>query len=317
MEKKIKNYVLAFSLLFLASACEKEITIDVPEAEPELVVEGFIETGLPPIILLSKSIGYFAPTDITTLQNMMVKDADVSINLDGQDFELTQVCVSSFPDSILPYISNVTGLSVQQLKLFNYCFYTSINSNLLGQVNKTYTLSINYNEKNYKSTTIIPPPVPLDSIWFKKKNNDSILGIIWAKISDPLGYNAYRIFTKRLGRDENYIPIWGSVFEDKFFDDKTFDFYFYRGVRANSDDPADNNSERAYYKEADTIVVKVCSIDQGVYRFVRDMETEIANNGNPFAAPTTVKSNISGGALGYWGGYGAVYDTIVAFDLIK
>ncbi len=44
------------------------------------------------------------------------------------------------------------------------------------------------------------------------------------------------------------------------------------------------------------------------------METEVSNNGNPFAAPTAIKSNISGGALGYWGGYGTVYDTIVAYE---
>lgn len=314
--KKILKYNLLFIsiLLFSLTGCEKEITIDIPESDPELVVEGFIEPGMPPIVFLSKSIGYFAATDISTLQSMMVKDAEVKINLAGEEYPLDQICINTLPDSILPYVSSLTGVSVEQLKLFDYCFYTSINTMIWGKVNETYTLSVNYNEKNYKSTTRIPQPVALDSIWYKKKKSDGSLGILWAKLSDPLGYNAYRIYTKRLGRDDNYIPIWGSVFEDRFFDGKSFDFYFYRGIRANSDDPSDNDSERAYYKEGDTIVLKFCSIDAGVFRFIRDMETEVSNNGNPFAAPTSVKSNISGGALGYWGGYGPVYDTIVAFE---
>ncbi|HET6244469.1 MAG: DUF4249 domain-containing protein [Bacteroidetes bacterium] len=313
-KQTFKYNLLVFLFLLISSACEKEITIDIPQSEEKLVVEGFIEQNMPPIVFLSKNIGYFAPTDLSTLQNLMVKDAQVSIDFGGETYELTQICIDSISESFLPLISELTGLSEAQLKLYNYCFYTSLNPNLLGQVNQAYTLSVKYSGKEYHSTTTIPSPVNLDSIWYKKRNSEGSHGVIWAKLSDPIGYNAYRIFTKRLGKDENYVPVTNSVYEDQFFNGKTFDFYFYRGTKANSDVPTDNNSESAYYREADTIVIKFCSIDREVYLFFRDVETEIANNGNPFAAPSTIRSNISKGGLGYWAGYGAVYDTIIAFE---
>ena len=38
------------------------------------------------------------------------------------------------------------------------------------------------------------------------------------------------------------------------------------------------------------------------------------SSGNPFSAPTTVTTNIEGGGLGVWGGYGATYDTLILVD---
>ena len=308
-----KIYKLIFLLLLSCLGCEKEIYISIPPAEEKLVVEGFIEQGMPPIVILTKSSGYFESTDISSMQNTIIKDADVFINNGTQELKLTQLCVNTLPDSMLPYISSLTGLTPDHLKLFDYCFYTTLNSSLWGEAGKTYTLSINHRNKNYKAVSSIPQLVPLDSLWFIKRTPEGNLGTIWARLSDPpFTYNAYRIFTKRLGRDESYTPSWGSVFEDKFFDGKTFDFYFYRGSKANSENPDDNNIERAFFRTGDTIVVKFCSIDNGVFRFIRDLETEVSNNGNPFAAPLTIHSNITNGALGYWAGYGAAYDTIIA-----
>ena len=41
-----------------------------PMLEPVLVVEGRIEPGLPPIVLLSRSQDYFAPVDAATLGSL-------------------------------------------------------------------------------------------------------------------------------------------------------------------------------------------------------------------------------------------------------
>jgi hypothetical protein len=59
-------------------------------------------------------------------------------------------------------------------------------------------------------------------------------------------------------------------------------------------------------------VVKFCTIDHEAFEYLRTFETEVMNNGNPFAAPSSVKTNITGGALGAWIGYGASFDTIKA-----
>ena len=307
--QRIKN--LFFLLFLLFTGCEKEIFMETPQAEEKLVVEGFIEPGMPPIVFLTKSTGYFEPTDLQSMQNIIIRNANVYISNGIVKLKLTQICANNLPDNILQYFANYSGFSAAYLKQLNYCFYTTFD--LSGETGMVYTLSIDYNGKNYTSVSSIPEPVSLDSLWFIRRTPQENRGIIWARLSDPPEiYNAYRIFTKRLGRDEKYIPVWGSTFEDRFFDGKNFDFYFYRGIKANSEDPSDNNSERSFFREGDTIVVKFCSIDQDVFMFIRGLETAVSNNGNPFAAPLTITSNISGGALGYWGGYGAAYDTIIA-----
>jgi hypothetical protein len=304
---KLFKYIIFLLLLVLLSACEKEIEVKIPDAEPKLVVEGFIEPNQPPIILLTRSMGYFEPTDIETLQQVMVRDAKITFKAPNKSILLDVICMDALPDSLYPLVSSLTGISIEQLLVFNYCIYTTFDLSVWGQSGASYSITIDYNSKEYQSTTIIPKPVPLDSLWFEKRNpQEGSRGLIWAKISDPPGLgNAYRIYTRRIGKDNSFTPAWGSVFEDKFFDGKTFDFFFYRGLAG------ENDRDRGFFTEGDSVVVKFCTIDQAVFKFLRDFETEVSNNGNPFAAPTTITSNISGGALGYWGGYGAVYDTIV------
>jgi hypothetical protein len=44
---------------------------------------------------------------------------------------------------------------------------------------------------------------------------------------------------------------------------------------------------------------------------LRDAETQISNNGSPFAVPSNIKTNINGG-LGVFSTYSPAYDTIIA-----
>jgi len=92
-----------------------------------------------------------------------------------------------------------------------------------------------------------------------------------------------------------------------------FEYFIFRGHEINSQQPQDINGLRDYFKEGDTIAIKFCTIDQPHFQFWQSFEIAAFNSGNPFAAPATIKSNINGG-LGVWGGYGVVYDTIVAID---
>jgi len=57
-------------------------------------------------------------------------------------------------------------------------------------------------------------------------------------------------------------------------------------------------------------VVRGCVIDRGVFRFIQSLESQVSNQGSPFALPYNLQSNVSGG-LGVFAGYGASYDTVV------
>jgi hypothetical protein len=299
--------VFAVIIGFLLVSCEREIEIELPDAQEKLVVEGFIEPGMPPLVFLTKSMGYFEPTDFQTLQNIFIKDAKVSVTVNGQKVPLESICIDNLPDFALPIISNLSGLSPEQLRNFNYCFYTSLNTSIFGKIGATYKLEISHDGREYSAVTSIPTPVPLDSLWFKKRDEDRPEGVVWLKFNDPPNvYNAYRLYSKRTNVESTFKPTAGSVFEDKFFDGQPVEFFYY--PQRNQD----GNQNDRFVKEGDTVVVKFCSIDAGVFRFLREFEVSKRASNNPFAAPMTVTTNIIGGALGYWGGYGAYYDTIVA-----
>jgi hypothetical protein len=295
------------AIVLLLISCEREIEVKLPPAEDKIVIEGFIEQGVPPLVFVTKSMGYFEPTDISTLQSIIVRDATVSMVANGQEIEMDQICVSQLPSEFLPIISELSGLSETQLLLFNYCFYTTLNPAFFGKIGTTYDLKVTHKGDEFTSSTLIPQPVKLDSLWFKIRNPEKMTGIVWYKFNDPANvYNAYRIYSKRLGKDSNFAPVSGSVFEDRFFDGKPIEAYFFPGPRAGQE------FRDLLAVEGDTVVVKFCAIDEGVFRFIRDFTTSVSSNGNPFAAPSTIYTNIKGGALGYWGGYGATYDTLVA-----
>ena len=64
MKKQLLPYLVAVLTLI---ACEKEITVDLPRTDPKIVVEGTIETGRPPLVLLTRTQNYFDPTSIEAL----------------------------------------------------------------------------------------------------------------------------------------------------------------------------------------------------------------------------------------------------------
>ena len=80
----MRNSIFLFLIIFIS--CQEEITLDLPQAVEKLVVEGTIENGFPPYVILSKNQGYFDPIDSTTYQNLFIKNAEVKVwtyNEDG------------------------------------------------------------------------------------------------------------------------------------------------------------------------------------------------------------------------------------------
>jgi hypothetical protein len=306
---------------FLFFGCEKEIDVELPDVESRIVVDGQIENGKAPIVLLTRSQGYFEPTDLQALQDIFIQGAKVSVKHNGQTDTLVEVCSSSLPPQLLEQLSEQTGFSPEALQQIDICGYTSFT--FVGETNTVYDLKVEVGEEVLTSSTKINNLVELDSLWFEIAGEADSLGFLWAEITDPdtLG-NAYRWFAKRINdypawsenageqKDQSYIAPIGSAYDDQFYNGLSFEFAYYRGVATNSGKPDDQNEERGYYKLGDTVAVRGCHIDRGVFRFVQSFETNVSQAGSPFASPANVDSNIEGG-LGVWAGYAAAYDTVV------
>lgn len=292
--KSIFFFVAFLTVLF--TACEKEVYIDLPDPEQKLVVEGWIEQDQYPIVSVTRNSPYFSVVDSSTLANLFIINAKVIVS-DGTQSEELQLDFSNALNGVWPFI----------------CYK---GSTLKGEVGKTYWLTIYAEGDTITGKTTIPEPVTLDSIWWlpdsiNNPENDT-LGYIWASYTDnPLVHNYFKLFSFRRGRDKSFVPLFGSVYDDIFFDGKNFTFSMYRGVPSISDsDSIYNDKELFYYKKGDTVDVKITSIDMEHYEFWRTIEQELYTGGNPFVFPVVIRHNVEG-AIGVWGGYGATYYTLV------
>lgn len=309
MIKKL-TYVLG-ALVLLLQSCVRDVELDIPGSGEKVVVEGYIEPGVPPIVFLTRNKPYFGTNNFSSFNDMLIHDAYISVSNGTSTVQLQEICASSLPDSLMPLLSAITGLDSATLANIDFCLYTTLDASVFGQEGKTYNLYVTALGKNLNATTTIPYHVTLDSIWYKHDGTYTDRGFCWAKLKDPdtLG-NAYRWFAKRQGVDFSFYAPLGSAFEDKFINGQNFEFAYNRAKSAGDDV---SSPYFGYFRPGDTIVVKFTTIDQGSYLFWRSYEAQVINNGNPFAAPTPIRSNINGeGGLGIWTGYGVSYDTTIA-----
>jgi len=79
-------------------------------------VEGTIEPGQPPLVFLTKSQGYFEPTNLNDLDNLIVTGAEVYVTNNGNEVQLTEICSADVPEDLLPLVIELTGFSAEQLR---------------------------------------------------------------------------------------------------------------------------------------------------------------------------------------------------------
>jgi hypothetical protein len=290
----MKKCFLFSVVVILLVSCERTVDIKLNDVAPKLVVEATIENGQPPIVYLSKSQAYFSQIDLVALANSFVHGAEV-------------------------YVSN--GTLTHRLKEynmpagggFNFYYYSIDSSSLVtaftGELNKQYSLRIVSEGKEYTATTLIPKITKqLDSVYWKQApaNNPPEKVALMIKATDPPGFGDYvRYFTKQ--NSDPFYPGINSVFDDQVIDGTTYTVQTERGVSRNTSLP----EGYTFFNKGDTVTLKLCNIDKATFDFWRTMEFTYQSVGNPFSSPTKVLTNISNGALGYFGGYAAQYKTII------
>jgi hypothetical protein len=315
---KVTHYILMVFISSLLFSCEKEIDVDLPRPEEKLVVEGVVETGAFPYVVLSKTSPYFDPTDVESVANSYVSEATITLSDGVTTTQMTRLCSGTLTEPQKDQLSIALGIPRQVLGAYNICGFTDLTR--VGEVGKTYTIAITWKGEVYESSTTILNPVPLDSTWFEVYGNRDSLGFIYANLTEPANeINYYRWFARRINtyksgplkgqvKDNSFLPPTNSVFDDEFVNGTTFEFGYNRP--STNGNPDDSGPERSLYKDGDTVVVKFCNIDKSVYDFIDGAEEQIISTGSPFATPTNVFSNISNGGLGLWAGYSPYNDTI-------
>ena len=288
-------------------SCSKEVKIDIPGFDEQIVIDGSIETGTPAIIFLSNSKDIYAPTDINSYLNGFISGATVTVSNGTITDTLTEICTDNLPAGFESIAAAFFGLPIEQLVNLHLCAYVS--TGIVGEVGKTYTLKVLYNNKTYTSSTKIENPTVLDNLFWREQVNLPGYGFSWAKITDsPIMGDAYRWEVKNLG-DLFYSKPFQPFTDDRFYNGKTFEFSVENPMSFK--DQTIENQNKGYYKLGDTIVVKFSKLGKKEYQFFEKKYNQIYSGGNPFATPTNIPSNIEGGALGIWAGFSPWYDTLI------
>ena len=284
------RYLISALFLFLVS-CEKDINIKLDPSQTKLVVDATIENGQAPVVFLSKSLDFFSKINPQVLTASLVRNALIKIGDGTSEVILTE-------DSIVRNTSKVF-------------FYTTSGSALFfrGKINTKYTITIEVLGEVYTATTTIPEITRrIDSLWWEKipfaEDTNDVR--VMFKGTDRVGFGDYiRYFTKK--GQEPFLPGINSVFDDQIVDGSTYTVQIDKGFDKNLEF-ADSLSN---FKRGDTVTIKLCNIDKGTYDFWRTYEFSFQSIGNPFSSPTRILGNISNDALGYFGGYGAQYRTVI------
>jgi hypothetical protein len=289
--------VLAFLVLasFLLSSCEKDVEFPLDDTASKLVVEASIENGQAPVVFLSSSLGFFSKIDPQTLAANFVRNAEVYISNGTRIHRLKEYAVPVPGGLTFFFYSN--DLS-SPATIFN------------GELGKSYSLRILSNGKEYTARTTIPDTTRrIDSLFWKAApaGNDPQKVAVMVRAFDRPGFGDYiRYYTKR--NSEPFYPGLNSVYDDQVIDGTSYEVQIERGIDRNTESSGDGYS---FFNKGDTVTLRLANIDKATYDFWRTMEFNYVSVGNPFSSPTRVLSNISGGALGYFGGYGAQYRTII------
>lgn len=287
--------ILFIIALFLYTGCEKDIHINPHRSVPKLVVEGTIENGKQPRVILTHSLDYFSAIDTNKIKNMFVHDANITVTGNGRTIRLKE-------------------FSRDTLNGNKYYFYAPdsiTGKTFIGKVGGSYALHIATENQILDAVTTIPSHgFRVDSVWWlwgiKDQKPDTSKAFLMIRIIDPpKPGNDARYFTKR--NSEPFYPGLTSVADDQVTNGTTFDFQLDRGVNKNLKIDYD---DYGYFSPGDTVTLKFCNIGKATYDFWHTWEYAWSNTGNPFSTPTTILGNIPG-ALGYWGGYAAQYRTII------
>ena len=324
----MNKYLLLISIILFS--CQEEITLELPKADDKLVIEGSIENGFPPYIIITKNGGYFDPINNETFDNLFVNDIE-SVEIwynDNDGVKLDSVILEqiTFFDSLPPIYTDINFLNN------NVDFETGELTSPydFSKPGRTYYLEIKWNNQVISSSTTIPEVTPLDCLWVEKSENskEEYEYDIRALYSDPADQDNFILLkSKRIqhfeykdslecqakDRPDNSLKLIDAG-SDILINGQSFETYFPRPKESGN--PFPDGNYNAYHTEIceedtlefkeDIVLIKYCQIDEPSLKFWRGLVRQVGTNGNPFAEPLNLVSNINNG-LGVFTGYGSVY----------
>lgn len=255
------RHFLYFTLLMTALwSCdlEKEIEIQLPDYEPSLVVECYLEPDQPFALLLTDSDPYFeAFPDLTDdfLDAILVDSAEVEILHNGTIYSL----------------QNQLYFDPVKQKIFNYYLPVSVPYDTAHPFELRI---ITKDGRTVEASTKLLPRILIDSVVVEFQENDTLARVLTYFTDPPASNNYYRRMLHEGSLDSvarQDFPTDDRIFEGDVVFGTTFDF-----------------------SEGTIVFNTLYHIDEDYYRFLESVNGAINASINPFAQPSSIISNVSG-----------------------
>ena len=253
----MKRYLFPSLILpiIFATSCQKVINVDLNSADPQYVIEANITDKAGP-----------QTVHIARTANFSDKN--------------------SFPQVTGAFVTikDVTSGAIDTLKEDSAGYYNT--RHLAGISGHQYDLYIKTGDRVFTSSSTMPLPVDIDSIYTEKSvfgGNDLFPVPVY---TDPIMQGNRYLMTVSV----NHIPIRSSdVRGDQVTNGQVSKFPFYYDT--------DDDSGNPKIEIGDSVFVTLRTIDNNVYEFYRTLEDTKDQNSASLSNPLT---NIIGGALGYF-----------------
>lgn len=273
-------YILLLSLLMACTGNE------FADYEPTIVVEGWIDSGGHPVVMVSKPVMLDGKTkSLESLSENILRDAVVYVS-DGTNTVRLRGRYDSkyFP----PYIYTTTQLT--------------------GEPLKTYRLTVDYENFHAEATTTILPSLKIDTLICVPSDIDTSKYVIHAYFDTEQIKDGYFKFFTATCNEETPDPVFYTTFMGTYNKERVLSEGY---AVVHKGTPDMSSAFSPFFSYGDTVTVKLATIDQDSYTFWYNTEQAFNLGRNPlFPTVINVHGNIAG-AKGYWCGYGCSIDTIV------
>jgi Domain of unknown function (DUF4249) len=285
----MRNLLFISAIILLFVSCKKDITINFSQTHNSKVfIEGMLYPGQKPQIFISKSNSFFSSK--VTPQQVFARGAIVKI-ISGNNVD-----------------SLVADSSFNKFRCRWEPFYRG---NIAAQMDKKYTLEVNFEGKKYTATTTInQKATTIESIVYTPEFFDvygAHDGVIVTINDRPGSSDYYRFQMNRLIDTSIHHAHVLDIFRNTCVAGPTEKFPVKDiGRIVYNDENVDGQKiimpiEVTFeYRKNDTGWVFMQSLDKNAAEFYRDLDEQLQAIQNPFVEPVFINTKISG-AIGFFG----------------
>jgi len=321
---KIQVYIFLF-ILFSISSCEQYYIVDMPDLNPQFVINGTLEPGKPVDIIITRTKGVLEDINIDWVE---IDGVSLAVNYDPVKDAVVRLTVDGQSSYLLTYRERIHN----DVLLGAY-----FNDEIQIEAGRTYELEVSGSGlPTATSKVTVPLPISINSLKFRQGVPDPTFGNFakqadfFIGFNDPIVRNFYEVqlHIKTVARIEYEGGVWyneyGFFYEiDPLHPAYQREYVFGKSPHITINDLLFNGgatelgfSVLIYPEESATYdaTIYLKHVTEDWYRYRNTLELQRKNGGDPLSQPVQVYTNIRNGLGILRAGAASIVETSIVFD---